>query len=551
MANLITKLSSEHERFLKAAYDNLITFGKLFLAGDFSKSETPLFHYEIGEELISDSNKPCAIILPRGHAKTTLVKAKIVRDLCFAKKAKEWGFKDEEDDYFFGWVSSNQKKSKNNVAYVKLHLEHNEVINFYFGREGYGNLKGETWNQEDLITAYGDRLVSSSNLTSMRGDTLATIKSGALRYSGVFVDDAENEENTRTQLSREKIVDNIMNGILPAIEKTQTGCRLFFIGTPVHYDCMIQNVLDKWEQVQKDGQETIDKFAWKVMTYPVNQPNRPGGVLWNSYMPRTRLDEIKQTYIDSPQGVEGYYQEYELQVQSMENALWTRKHLKFHDYQYHWRDGRSWLSVGGLLIPVNCFLGCDPATDIDTKTSDFSVIMIIAVDVNNNVYVLEYERHRSIPTVAARDHTGEIIDRMGVVDYIIDLYNKYHCESGTVEDVAMNRSVFQALNERKRQLNDWNISIVPEKPGGTAKASRIYSGLSSRFSQGLIHIREQQYDLINEIIKFGAKMSHDDTIETLYYACRYAFPPDHGEIDNITGEWEMGYVPQAKHWRTA
>ncbi len=123
MANIVTKLSSEHEKVLKAAYDNLITFGKFFLKGDFKKSQTPFFHYEIAEELNSPSQKPLALILSRGHAKTTLTKLKIIHDLCFAKKAYEWGLAPKERDLFFGWVSSNQKKSKNNVAYVRLYLE--------------------------------------------------------------------------------------------------------------------------------------------------------------------------------------------------------------------------------------------------------------------------------------------------------------------------------------------------------------------------------------------------------------------------------------------
>lgn len=548
MANINTRLASDHERILKAAYDNLITFGKLFLGGDFNKSETPLFHYEIGQELIAPSRKPCAIILPRGHAKTTLVKAKVVRDLCFSHKAAEWGFADKERTHFFGWVSSNQKKSKNNVAYIKLHLEYNDIINFYFGKDG-ASLKGDVWNQEDLVTAFGDRLISSSNLTSMRGDTLATIKEGSLRYSCVFVDDAENEENTRTPGSRDKIVDNVMNGILPAIDKMDDSSRLFFIGTPVHFDSMIQNILDKWEKIK--GSEEEKDYTWKVITYSATQPSMPGGVLWRSYMPREKLEEIKRTYADSPRGVEGYYQEYELQVQSLENALWTRKHIKFHEAVYQYQDGRSWLIIDGQFIPVNTFIGCDPATDIDTKTSDFSVIMAIAVDALSNVYVLEYERHRSIPTVAARDAKGEIIDRKGVVDYIIDLYKKYHCQSGTVEDVAMNRSVFQALNERKRQLQAWDVAIIQEPPGGNSKINRIYSGLSSRFGQGTIHLRETHFDLINEIVKFGAKMSHDDTIETLYYACRYAYPPEMCTMDNITGEWGTNFTPKARSWIVA
>lgn len=552
MANIIKTMPAKHEIMLKAAYDNLITFGKLFLSGDFKKSETPWFHYEIAEELISPSQKPCAIVISRGHAKTTLVKAKIIRDLFFAKKAKEWGFAEKEKDLFFGWVSSNQKKSKNNVAYVKLHLEHNEKISYYAGKPGVGSMRGDTWNQEDLVTAYGDRLVSSSNLTSMRGDTLATLKSGAVRYTCVFIDDAENEENTRTQTSREKIVDNIMNGILPAIEKNEPGCRLFLMETPVHYDCFAQNIMDKWAKVQKEGQEAIDKYTWKVITYGVSQPDKPGGVLWKSWLPRKKLDEIKQTYIDSPRGVEGYYQEYELQVQSSENALWRREHLKFYEGYYSHIEGQNYIIINDERYPINTFIGCDPSTDIETKHSDFSVIMVIGVDVANNVYVLDYERHRSIPTMALRDSKGEIDGKKGVVDYITEMYDKYKCKAATVEDVAMNRTVFQDLNKWKKTNNRFDISVIPEPPGGREKSNRIYSGLNSRFSGGSIYIKENQFELINEIIKFGPKMAHDDTIESLYYACRYSFPPTfEKEVDMESGKPVKKIRRKKKPWYLA
>lgn len=521
MANIIKQLPSKSEEILKASFEDLITFGKVFLSGDFMKSKTPAFHYEIGKELLSDSNKPCAIIVPRGHAKTTLIKASIIHNFCFAKKAKEWGFSDEEMNYFFGWVSSNRKKSENNVAYVRLHLEFNEKIKYYFGKNG-SSLKGSRWNQEDISTVYDDRLLSSSNLTSMRGDTLATIHAGALRYSKVFVDDAENEENTRTQSSRDKIVENIMNGILPAIEKKQKGCRLFLIETPVHWDAFAQNILDKWAKVQKEGQEAMDEFSWKVITYPASNPD--GTVLWPGFMDKETLETIKRSYIDSPKGVDGYYQEYELQVQSGENALFTKKHIKYHDGTYQRHNGRNFIVINNEYREVNTFLGCDPATDIDTKHSDYSVIMVIGVDKDDNVFVLDYERHRSIPTLGIRNDNGELDGKKGVVDYIFDLYEKYNCKYGVVEDVAMNRSIFNDLNREKKRSGKHNINIIPEKPGGLNKINRIYTGLSSRFSNGRVYVRESQFDLINEIIKFGPKMAHDDTIETLYYAALRAFP---------------------------
>ena len=136
--------------------------------------------------------------------------------------------------------------------------------------------------------------------------------------------------------------------------------------------------------------------------------------------------------------------------------------------------------------------------------------------------------------------------KKGVVDYIMDMHEKYSCVSSTVEDVAMNRSIFQSLNERRRLENKYNIGVIPEKPGGTNKRNRIYSGLSGRFSTGNVYLKENMFDLINEIITFGPKMAHDDTIETLYYAQLHAFPPNMRQNESKK-DW---YKPKkrAKSW---
>lgn len=244
--------------------------------------------------------------------------------------------------------------------------------------------------------------------------------------------------------------------------------------------------------------------------------------------------------------IHGYYQEYELEVQNEDEAVWGRKYIKYWKGYYQHEEGINYIVIEGEKVPVNCFVGCDPATDINTKSSDFSVIMAVAVTPENEVYVLEYERHRSIPTIAGRDGNDNIVGKKGVVDWIMELHQKYHCVSSTVEDVAMNRSVFQSLNERRRIENKFEISVIPEKPGGREKRNKIYSGLSGRFSTGTIHLREKMFDLEHEIVTFGARMAHDDTIETLFYALLHAFPPNMKQKEK-TREW---YKPKrkAKGW---
>ena len=520
MANINTQNVSEAEEALQLANKDLIAFGKLFLPDDFMRSETPFFHYEMADSIDNKECKQLAIIIPRGHGKTVLTKASILKDFVFCN--------DEENFLFYAWVSATQKLSVGNMDYIKHHLEFNDRIKYYFG-----NLKGKKWTEEDIELTNGCKLISKSNVSGIRGGAKLH-----KRYDLIILDDFEHEANTLTQESRDKNANLVTAVVYPAIEP-HTG-RLRINGTPVHYDSFINNLLTNYAKAEKDNKD----FAWRLITYKAILPS--GEPLWASFFNKAKLEEKKKFYIDSGQSTK-FYQEYMMEVQSEDDSVWTRKHLKYWTGNYENRDGINYIMKDGEEIPVNLFIGCDPATDIDTKTSDFSVIMVVAIDPESNVYVLEYERHRAIPTIGSKVD-GNIIGKKGVVDFIIELYEKYHCTSATVEDVAMNRSIFQALNDERRRLNKFSIAVIPEKPGGSNKLNRIYSGLSGRFSMGLVHIRESHFDLSHEIVTFGPKMSHDDTIESLYYACVHSFPPNmHKDKRN---NW-MKKIKKAKSWIVA
>lgn len=535
---------SANERALVSSYKSLMAFGKLFLPRDFMKSKTPEMHYEICSELDSPSTKPLGIILPRDSAKSTIMRAKFLQSLCFAKKASAWGLAKESKNYFFGWVASNQRKSKRNIRYVRFHLKHNEYIKYFFG-DG-DSLLGDTDNQEEITTRYRDTLTSSSNLASMRGDAEVSEHGETVRYSIVACDDAENEQNTKSDIGRENIRDNILKGILPAIEHNP-GNRLIVIGTPVHFDSFIQRLMEKWiEAVKAEGGSnpmiyTKDEFelecqrkaremmAWHIIAYKSTQPELKGGVLWDSFMPRNLLDEKLRVAIEVGDEA-SYYQERELEVQHDSFALLGRKSIRYWEGYYLWEEGQSFIIWEGEKLAVNIFAGCDPATDIDTKESDFSVILVIAVDSLDRTFVLEYERHRNIPFLGEKDESGKVLSsrHKGVVDYIIELNDKYHMSFNrthtTVEDTGITRGVFQALNSERKRLNRKNILVRPYPPGGRNKHDKIYSGLNHYFAAGKIYIRKSHYALEDEIIKFGKRMAHDDTIESLFFARINAYP---------------------------
>jgi len=504
--NINTQNVSQAEEVFELASRDLISFGKLFLPDDFMRSETPPFHYEVSDAIDDKSVKQLAIILPRGHGKTVLTKASVLKDFVFCPK---------DDMMFYAWVSATQKLSVGNMDYIKHHLEYNDRFLYYFGK-----MKGPKWTEEDIELSNGCKLISKSNVAGIRGGAKLH-----KRYDLIILDDFEHEANTITRDARDKNANLVTAVVYPAIEP-HTG-RLRVNGTPVHYDSFINNLLINHARAISDG----ESFAWKIITYKAY--TKSGNALWSSWFPTSKLEEKKKFYQDSGQASK-FYQEYMMEVQSAEDALWTREHIKYWKgyYDYDADENQNFLVVEGERFPVNCFVGCDPATDIDTKESDFSVIMCIAIDSDNNLYVLDYERHRSIPTIGAKNAENVIIDRKGVVDYILEMHQKYHCISSTVEDVAMNRSVFQSLNDERRRLNKFDVAVIPEKPGGRQKINRIYSGLSGRFSMGTVHIRENMFDLTNEIVTFGPRMAHDDTIEALFYANLHAFPSDLSKNDD-------------------
>ena len=519
MANINLHNVSKEEEALEMARHDMIAFGKLFLPEDYMRSETPFFHYQVSDVISDLDKKQVAIILPRGRGKTVLTKCNIMQDFCFTK-----------EPLFYGWVAASSKISVPNLDYIKYHLEFNEKVLYYFG-----NLKGRKWTEDDIELKNGCKLISKSNLSGIRGGAKLH-----KRYDLIVLDDFEDENNTITPESRSKISNLVTAVVFPALEPG-TG-RLRINGTPVHFDSFIQNILVGYEHSKKKG----EKFSWDVVTYKAVQDD--GTPLWPSWFGAKEMERKKKFYIDSGQP-QKFYQEYMMEVQSKDNAIFTREHIKYWDGSFVY-DEDSEISYiitdKGDEIPVNVFAGVDPATDSTRRDTDFSVLIFVAVDKNNNVYILDYVRKRSIPVLGI---PGE--SKKGIVDYMFDYNKTYRPSLYVVEDTTMSKPVFQALVSEMRRRNDFGVKYSAEKPGTRmSKRDRIQEILAQRFAIGSVHIKKNHYELQHEILTFGPRMGHDDTIDALAYACKYAHPPKSLRKEKNSGEW-IKHRPSAKSWVVA
>jgi phage terminase large subunit-like protein len=517
MSNINTQNVNKAEEALVQASKDLISFGKLFLPDDYTRSETPWFHYEVADTMFAMEDglhlhNNLAVIMPRGHGKTVLTKADILHAFCFAK-----------EPLFYGWVSATQKLATGNMDYVKSHIEYNERIKYYFG-----NLKGKKWTETDIELSNGCKLLSKSNISGIRGGAKLH-----KRYDLIVLDDFEDENNTLTPESRSKNANMVTAVCYPALEPS--GGRMRINGTPVHFDSFINNLIINYERAEKDQKD----FSWKVMLYRAIQDGVP---LWDSWFPQTKLDEKKKFYQDSGQP-QKFWQEYMMEVQSEEDSIFTMRHIQYWDgsYNYDEENKISYLVQDGKHTPVDVWVGVDPATDSERRDSDFSVLLAIACDRNNNIYVLDYIRKRSLPVLGI---PGD--PKKGIVDYIYDYNDRFHPSLFVIEETTMSRPVFQSLMAEMRRRNDFSVKFKEEKPGTRmSKRDRIQEVLAQRFAIGSMYIKKSMYDLQREIVTFGPRMAHDDTIDALAYAVKYAHPPQ--SLKEKEGVYQR-YNPKPRSW---
>lgn len=267
-------LTGEHGLRRKLAAIDLAYFGQAYLPHYFVR-ESPKFHDELNDiwrkgvmknlnpyseaDIIARMDG-CrkAIAAPRGHAKST-----------------NFTFKDSLHAILYAYkhyiliLSDSSEQAEGFLSDIRVELEENGII-----KEDFGELKGnKAWKTSVLLTSTNIKIEAIGSGKKVRGR-----RHRNWRPDLIVLDDIENDENVYTKEQRNKL----SNWYFKAVSKAgDTYTDIVYIGTILHYDSLLSNVLNnpeydsvKYRSVISFAKNDSLWDAWEAIYCDLDNPKR-------------------------------------------------------------------------------------------------------------------------------------------------------------------------------------------------------------------------------------------------------------------------------------
>jgi len=461
----------------KKLKENMIMFGKVIMPNMFSAA-SPDFHYKIANTLVNDDLKQVNIIAPRGHAKSSIVGG--VYPL--------YHIMNHSGAKLIVLVSRTQDHAIKLLGTIKDTLEYSESFRQIYGY--WGQHTARQWAKSEIELKDNSMIICKGTGQQLRG-----IKVGSQRPTCIIVDDPEDENNTKTAEAMEQNLRWLLQSAVPSLDP-QKG-KIIVIGTPQHQRCMVE-ILKEMK-------------GWVNMHFaPSLETNT---ALWEEWQPIKKLVQKKEE-LDSIGRSSVFYREYMCQIVGDEDQLFKQEYIQYHDYTLKMdKDNNHYLENGDEEFPVNVFMGVDPASSV-RKTADYSVIMPIAVDENNNRYILQYYRKRATP--------------MQLAESIIEYFKLFKPVKVRVESVGYQEMLREYLRQRCDEEKLFISGLEIKESPRTSKSSRLET-MQPYFAQKKMFMLKTMDEMKDELLLYP-RGKHDDLLDGLFYAMKKCYTPNHKAV---------------------
>jgi phage terminase large subunit-like protein len=173
------------------------------------------------------------------------------------------------------------------------------------------------------------------------------------------------------------------------------------------------------------------------------------------------------------------------------------------------REGSKWFYADRKL---NIYAAVDFAFSL-SKAADFTAIVVIGVDCNNNIYVLDIDRFKTDKTIEYFEHIKALHAKWN--------FNKFRAEVTVAQKVIVN-----AIKDYV-QKDGLRLSVEEFRPSKAegSKEERIAATLEHRYDNLEVWHHEGGWTTILEDELVQARPPHDDLKDALASAVGIAVPP--------------------------
>ena len=440
------------------------------------------------------------LLLPRDHQKSALVAYRVAWEITRNPAVR------------ILYISSTANLAVKQLKFIKDILTSKQYKYYWPEMVNDDLLKREKWTESEISVDHPKRKAEVVRDPTVFTAGLTTSITGMHCDISVF-DDVVVYDNAYTEEGRGKVASQY--SLLASIEGAEA--RQWVVGTRYHpndlYSTMMETVYDTYDEAGEvlSTVNLYEKFERAIE----DQGDGSGIFIW----PRQQradgqwfgfnqdiLARKRAQYIDKTQFRAQYYND----PNAIDDAPISSDTFQYFDPQHVRQSDGSW-NVRGRRI--NVFAAVDFAYTLG-KRSDYTCVVVVGVDAENNYYVLDIDRFKT--------------DRISVYfEHILKAYERWGFRKLRAEVTAAQSVIVKDLKDNYIKPYGLALSIDEFKPTRNegSKEERVHNILSPRYDNRQVwHFKSGITQILEEEL-MQRNPSHDDVKDTLASAIDVCIPP--------------------------
>ena len=365
------------------------------------------------------------------------------------------------------------------------------------------------WTSSEISLDHPDRKRENIRDPSIFTGGLTTSLTG-LHCDIAVLDDCVVYENAYTKEGREKVKSQY--SLLSSIEGAEA--KEWVVGTRYHPIDLYNDLMQMQEDIyDKTGSKVGEESIYEVFERAVeDRGDGTGEFLWPRQQRKDGkwfgfdikvLAKKRGQYLDKGQFRAQYYND----PSDPDNIPIPKDKFQYYDRKFLTLESGFWYYKDRRL---NVFAAIDFAYSLGKK-ADFTAIVVIGVDGENNIYILDIDRFKT-------DRISEYFE------HLLQLSTKWSFRKLRAEVTVAQVTIVKQIKELIKQ-NGLTISIDEFRPNKGSKEERIAATLEPRYDNLAIwHYRGGNIQTLEEEL-MSRNPPHDDIKDALAAAVDIAVKP--------------------------